>query len=229
MRLARARPGGGHHGGRDGADASERPAPRYPGAVWSPCFGAHGLGRWLDHTPIARNGRCNSRDALTASRYARRAAQPLAPGAGDTHRIAIPGARGPGVETAGSSTSVERRPRARRTVNLAPSAARSPRYSDRVGSGVVRRQSSRTRPDLAPTAPPTAAPRLSQCVGHSRWQRRSGPALAFGARDGGRSRRRTIHLASSPTRDGTGRPARPDASTSPHGGRPSRRAPYRPR
>jgi len=30
--------------------------------LWSPCLGAHGFDRWLDHTPISRNGRCNSRD-----------------------------------------------------------------------------------------------------------------------------------------------------------------------
>jgi len=55
----------GHDGRRDGADASERPAPRYPGAVMESLSRGARVDRWRDHTPISRNGRCNSRDAQT--------------------------------------------------------------------------------------------------------------------------------------------------------------------
>ena len=206
--------GAGASGGKAGAALS-----RCRDGV--PVSGRTGFGRWLDHTPIARNGRCNSRDARIASRYARRAGQPLAPGAGDTHRIAIPRARGPGAETAGSWASVKRGPQAQRTVDLACSAARSPGNGDRVGVEVVRRQ-------------------VEPCACRPDWETRrrgavaTGPAsvtmrltLEVAAQVGGpRSIRcpgwRTLPAPDDPsrlvaTRDGTGRPARPDAPTPPHG------------
>ena len=222
MRLARARAGGGHHGGRDGADASERPAPRYPGAVMESLFrGARALvdGSTIHRslgTGVATAGTLGSPVGTPVG-----AAQPLAPGAGDTHRIAIPRARGPGAETAGSWASVKRGPQAQRTVDLACLAARSPGNGDRVGIEVVRRQ-------------------VEPCACRPDWETRrrgavaTGPAsvtmrltLEVAAQVGGpRSIRcpgwRTLPAPDDPsrlvaTRDGTGRPARPDAPTPPHG------------
>src|SRR3954447_16729427 len=40
--------------------------------LWSPCLGALGLDRCLDHTPMVRNGRCTRRNGWIACRDGRR-------------------------------------------------------------------------------------------------------------------------------------------------------------